>query len=144
MTDGPISYPISWTEDINSPLSFGRSGDNPPYVYAFQFKCRNTSAEPIVISAASVISMIGGQSIDMKVPDKPIPPDGEFVMIGVISAVEGSAMENGLFFDDFRKQFEGFNIGVHVEGLPERMNWFFLMDAIEAMLAAGEKAVARK
>lgn len=153
MTDetNPFHSMIAITRDENSPLSFGRSGDNPPYVFAFQLKCRNTWDKPLEIREAKFSSANAGFSsmegvilwADLEAVKNPIRPEAEFILIAKLPPMRDSGMENGLFLDDFRKQFASFSAQIILKD-GSYGYWVFPADEVEAMLAAGEKSVARK
>jgi hypothetical protein len=139
MTD---EAPITLIEDENSPLSFSKSGSQgQPYVYAFQIKCLNVSDEAIVVEGASFSSGVTEQMIAPSLTEKPIPPQHEFVLVGVLPPAVGvPMMENGLYFDDFRKQFGVFSVSIALQGRGTGL-WVFDAAKVEEMLAAGEKAL---
>lgn len=136
----PFHSIISITHDENSPLSFGRSGSNPPYVYAFQLKLKNEQEQ-----AQSVSSVVVSSDGEVKLTNEGnavIPAGDTRIFVLPLPPMDDSPMENGLFFDDFQKQFGTFEVKVTLAD-GSYGSWVFAADVVFEMLEAGAKAVAR-
>lgn len=146
MTDtNPFHSIIQLIEDVNSPLSFGRSGSQgQPYVYAFQLKLRNLSGSAEAI--AEVVISSSDEKIIIKVDEKMVLHGktvwSETTLVGVLPPVEGSTMENGLFFDDFQKRWGTFEIKVTLAD-GSYGSWVYPADEVHKLLEAGAASVAR-
>jgi hypothetical protein len=115
--------PIVWIDDENSPLSFTRSGDEPPWVYAFQIKGKSRSSDPIVPVEAFVKSNVDGRKLPLAfgegalvpVSQRVVAPDGTFILIAVLPSADPK-FSGGLPATVFHNQFASFTITFKYEG----------------------------
>ncbi len=147
MTDEPSPFHsiIQLIEDENSPLSFGKSGSQgQPYVCAFQFKGVNIWDKPIHLKTVVFRSTMGPSAITQDLNgEKPVQAGDSFTLVAALDQIEGSAMERGLYFDEFRKRFGSFSIAIFLKDGSSGA-WLANIDDVEKFLAAGEKAMVVK
>jgi hypothetical protein len=139
--------PFIWTFDINSPLAFGRSGDGPVRIDAFQVKGKNCSNDPVAIDSAIIRSNIDNHELSLQfgggalvpVNQLVITPQREFVLIAIPPSDE-PRYSGGLSVPAFKKRFASFSLLINLSG-GRKLERRFDNAEVERILKRGTQTI---
>ena len=133
-------------DDENSPLSFGRSGDGPTLVDAFQIKGLNRSKDPVSPTRAFIKSNVDGKILPLDlanggalvpVSDFVIAPNREFTLIATLPSND-STRTGGLPATVFHREYASFSINFEYDN-GEKIERRFEKSKVDRLIEKGNR-----